>query len=129
MCWDARLNPRQPDLFLDISLVFNEAISTHEIPGIEGLFVPSFTTFHTTHVLYEGTYLMTLEGVETTRCTKSTGFTHLCVTTRISGSGVPDRPHKVPDVTYKKKGTHIAASGIRYGRSLVIFPELVRILW
>ncbi|KAJ1105766.1 hypothetical protein NDU88_003171 [Pleurodeles waltl] len=44
-------------------------------------------------------------------------------------SGVPDRPHKVPDVTYKKKGTHIAASGIRYGRSLVIFPELVRILW
>ncbi|KAJ1140558.1 hypothetical protein NDU88_006908 [Pleurodeles waltl] len=43
--------------------------------------------------------------------------------------GVPDRPHKVPDVTYKKKGTHTAASGIRYGRSLVIFPELVRILW
>ncbi|KAJ1088015.1 hypothetical protein NDU88_001174 [Pleurodeles waltl] len=27
--------------------------------------------------------------------------------THITG-GVPDRPHKVPDVTYKKKGTHIA---------------------
>ncbi|KAJ1142284.1 hypothetical protein NDU88_008611 [Pleurodeles waltl] len=27
--------------------------------------------------------------------------------THIAG-GVPDRPHKVPDVTYKKKGTHIA---------------------
>ncbi|KAJ1088482.1 hypothetical protein NDU88_001639 [Pleurodeles waltl] len=43
--------------------------------------------------------------------------------------GVPDRPRQVPDVTYKKKGTHTAASGIRYGRSLVICPELVRILW
>ncbi|KAJ1095071.1 hypothetical protein NDU88_000241 [Pleurodeles waltl] len=26
----------------------------------------------------------------------------------LHGGGVPDRPHKVPDVTYKKKGTHTA---------------------
>ncbi|KAJ1101422.1 hypothetical protein NDU88_006490 [Pleurodeles waltl] len=47
----------------------------------------------------------------------------------MDSGGVPDRPHQVPDVTYKKNGTHTAASGIRYGRSLVICPELVRILW
>ncbi|KAJ1153460.1 hypothetical protein NDU88_006219 [Pleurodeles waltl] len=25
-----------------------------------------------------------------------------------TAGGVPDRPHQVPDVTYKKKGTHTA---------------------